>query len=82
MYGYFAYIYVCLLCACLVPAVVRMSRSHRTGIMDGYKLLGAYWELNLGPPQNQALLTAEPFLPFLRFFFVVVVNYIYVQCLT
>ena len=35
-------------------------RSPGTGVIDGHELLCEYWELNPGPLQEQALLTAEP----------------------
>lgn len=63
MYECFGYMYVCVLCACLLPA--KASRGQQitgTGVTNGDELCG-HWKLNLGPPEEQSLNHEPSFQP-------------------
>ena len=55
MYECFAYMYVCVLHSCLLPAKARGGHLIiGTEVTNGDELCG-HWKLNLGPPEEQSL---------------------------
>lgn len=54
--------YVCTKFVPSIPGGQKKGiRSSATGLVDGYEPLCRYWEMNLGPQEEQkVLLTAEP----------------------
>lgn len=61
-YECFAFMYVCVPHACLLPSEDRRGGGFpRTGVMGGCKPTGRCWNSNRGPQQGkQGLQTAEP----------------------
>lgn len=52
--GCFVCLYFCVPLTCLVPGRPEEDdRSSRTGIKDGCELPSGFWELNLGPLEEQ-----------------------------
>jgi hypothetical protein len=55
MYECLVCIFVCMLCACLIPTkAIREYQSSETGSRDGYEPLTGCWELNVCPRKQQS----------------------------
>lgn len=56
----FAHVYVCSLCACLVPVKGRSIRSPGSEVTGDCEMPCWCWESNMFPPQEHVLLSAQP----------------------